>query len=222
MINNIANSLIDVIVANKRQEKPFILAVNGMDGSGKTVLCNHLEKQFSQQGYDVCRLSVDNFHNPKSVRYQRENQAEAYYFDSINFECFKKKALIPISGASDFPAKVQIKSHDLETDQEDIVFQDICKNTVILAEGVFLFKADLLPFYDLKIFLDVGFDTIIERVKVRDLKILGTEDAIVKKYLEKYIPGQQLYFDEVKPLETAEIVIDNNDYTSPLIIKKSR
>lgn len=220
MTDDIRNHLIDIIVANSKHGQPFVLAINGIDGSGKTFLCDQLEDQLNQKSYDVCRLSVDNFHNPKSIRYQHENQAEAYFLDSINFELFKQKALIPIYESSGFPKKIQVKGHNLETDQEEIVFQEISKNTVILAEGVFLFKADLLPYYDLKIFLDVAFDTIIERVKVRDLKTLKTEDAIVKRYLEKYIPGQQLYFDEAGPLEIADIVIDNNDYSSPSIIKK--
>ena len=220
MIDNIRNHLIDIIVANSKQGKPFVLAVNGIDGSGKTFLCDQLEAELNQKSYDVCRLSVDNFHNPKSIRYQRENQAEAYFFDSINFELFKQKALIPISEPTGFPKKIQVKSHNLETDQEEIALQEISKDTIILAEGVFLFKADLLPYYDMKIFLDVAFETIIERVKRRDLKTLKTEDAIVKRYLEKYIPGQQFYFDEAGPLEIADIVIDNNDYSSPSITKK--
>ena len=72
----------------------------------------------------------------------------------------------------------------------------------------------------MRIFLDVPFETTIERVKqrVKDQEYLGSGN-IVKKYKTRYIPGQKIYFKKAEPKKKADIIIDNTDYTNPLIVK---
>ena len=89
----------------------------------------------------------------------------------------------------------------------------------MLIEGVFLFKQEIMPYLDYKIYLDVSFETILERVKLRDKLVLGSEEEIIKKYQEKYIPGQKLYFKECNPKIHSDIVINNNYYSNPKIIE---
>jgi hypothetical protein len=45
--------------------------------------------------------------------------------------------------------------------------------------------------------------------------LFGGQDEIIKRYREKYIPGQKLYLESVHPQSLADMVIDNNDFTQP-------
>ena len=220
-MDELYGSLIKQILGRKKEDQPLIIGVNGIDGSGKTFLSNILSKKLEYYGFSICILSVDNFHYPKKYRYKNSpSNAISYYKNSINFNALIKGSLLPISSARKYPIKCQIKSLNLEFDQEDIQFQTIYENTIVLVEGVFLFQPEILPFLEFKIFVDAHFDTILERVIIRDKKTLGSEENIRKKYLQKYIPGQKLYLKEVAPQKLADVVIDNNDYKNPILISK--
>jgi uridine kinase len=214
-------SLVDVIVARQSPGRAVIVGINGVDGSGKTMLATQLTLRLERAGYSVCRVSVDAFHHPKAYRYRRGQQSpEAYYRDAINYEAFADKALRPVFDARTFPVECQTTLLDLTQDREDARFQTVDENTVVLAEGVFIFRPEIRPLLHLAIFLDARFETILERVKTRDLETLGSEERILERYTRKYIPGQQLYLDEVQPATLADIVVDNNDFDNPTMLAR--
>lgn len=43
-------------------------------------------------------------------------------------------------------------------------------------------------------------------------------DAILDKYVRKYIPVQRKYIEEWKPQENVDILICNEDYRRPVIV----
>ena len=46
------------------------VAIDGVDGAGKTTLANELAPRLELEGRPVIRASVDGFHNPRIVRYR--------------------------------------------------------------------------------------------------------------------------------------------------------
>jgi len=51
----------------------------------------------------------------------------------------------------------------------------------------------------------------------RDIHLFEDKKEILKSYPKKYIPGQQIYLESVKPKTKADIIINNNDFTRPII-----
>lgn len=68
-----------------------------------------------------------------------------------------------------------------------------------------------------KIFLDISFDEVLKRAAKRDLSLLGKD--VIEKYNNKYIPIPKLYIEKYNPKILSDIIIDNNDYWNPKIIK---
>ena len=68
------------------------------------------------------------------------------------------------------------------------------QNTIIIFEGVFLFRKELSPYIDYKIFLDISFEESKNRAKTRDVPVYGEE--ILTMYEEKYLPSQRRYLEE--------------------------
>jgi uridine kinase len=58
------------IIAGQR-DHPVRVAIDGVDGSGKTTLADELVDLIHSAGREVIRASVDGFHNPRDVRYAR-------------------------------------------------------------------------------------------------------------------------------------------------------
>ncbi|MFA5855446.1 MAG: hypothetical protein WC846_04175 [Candidatus Gracilibacteria bacterium] len=92
------------------------------------------------------------------------------------------------------------------------------KDSILIINGIFLMRPELVGHFDLKILLLVSEKTVLSRAVNRD-SFLGSKEEILKKYALRYTPGEKLYFEDAKPLEKADIVIDNNDFENPEIVK---
>lgn len=215
---SIYTTISEFIALRKSDDKPLVVGINGVDGSGKTRFTKNLLSFLDQA---VC-IHIDNFHNPKHHRYSRGEQSpEGYYHDSINYDHFADEALRPIKRTQTYPVRVKSKLLDLVTDQEDHQFIDVFSNSIVLVEGVFLFRPEIAQFLDVKIFIECSFEITLERMKQRDVEDQSDHQAL-KEYAhrtqQKYTPGQKLYFRDVSPQSMADVVIDNNDFNTPKII----
>ena len=74
----------------KKESRPIIAGINGIDGSGKSTFCLNLSDNLKVIGIHTQIISVDDFHNPKSIRYKNtQNLAESYFYDSFNFKTYQ-------------------------------------------------------------------------------------------------------------------------------------
>lgn len=85
---------------------------------------------------------------------------------------------------------------DLETDKFiNHKRYTIDEDTMVLFEGVLLYREPLNQYFDLRIFIDISFDEVLKRAAKRDLGIFG--EAVIQKYKNKYIPIQKLYMEKL-------------------------
>ena len=195
----------------------FKIAIDGVDGSGKTVFTRRLYDALTDFKCKVCVVSIDGFHHPKEIRYQRgELSPEGYYYDSFDNDFIVSKVFEPLMQGGDrkiIPRKFDYKTNGSVMPNEMALTDEY----YFIFEGVFLHRPELLPYWDFTIFLDCSFSTILERVKKRDLPFLKSEQVILQKYEQRYIPGQRLYLSECDPKSKAHLVIDNNNFDHPMI-----
>ena len=90
---------------------------------------------------------------------------------------------------------------------------------VVLFDGVFLHRDELFEAWDLSFFLDVTFATVRKRAKERHGGDFESEEEIMERYTRRYIPGRKLYLARCKPRESADFMIDNNDWEKPRLTK---
>jgi RimJ/RimL family protein N-acetyltransferase len=86
----------------------------------------------------------------------------------------------------------------------------------VLFEGVLLYREPLNQYFDLRIFIDISFEEVLNRACKRDSSLF---QDVTQRYNNKYIPIQKLYMKQYNPKEQSDIVIDNNDYWNPIFIK---
>jgi phosphoglycolate phosphatase len=202
-------------IFGKKKEGRFIVGINGVDTSGKTTFTKELKKYLEIEGHHVESLSIDDFHNESKIRYRNSDPVEGYIndaFDLVNLEHFldeiKNKKI----------ENKRVKHLDLETDKfsktKDYFFRN---DTIVLLEGVLLYRPPIEKYVDLKIFLDISFEEVLKRAKKRDIPKYGIE--FLEKYKKKYIPIQKKYLKENNVKEKCDIIIDNNDYNNPKIME---
>ena len=86
---------------------------------------------------------------------------------------------------------------------------NVDQKTIVIIEGVFLFREELAPYLDYKVFLDMPFEESKRRATIRD------PEADVKKYDEKYLPAQKQYLEKYHPIKIADIIINNTNWEHP-------
>jgi len=205
------------IEKRKQKERAFILGVNGIDTSGKTKFAEALGKFLLSKKHKVQVINLDDFHNPKKIRYSGENQAENYYNKSFDIQTIVDKLLIPIHQKGKF--NVLLNTLNLQTDKyENQKSYNFDNDTIVIFEGVFLFRKELSPFIDYKIFVEIPFEESKNRARVRDVPLYGEE--VLKKYDEKYLPAQKRYVQEFPPFKIADIIIENSNWEYPKIKKE--
>lgn len=213
-----------IAILSIKKSHPIRVGIDGVDASGKTTIADALAKYLTSQNstqnpkQNIIRASIDGFHNPKSIRYQKgRNSPEGYYRDSFNNQAIIENLLAPLGDNGNLHYKKAI--FDFKTDSiVDSPTQIANQNSILIMDGVFLFRPELALYWDFKIFIDADFAITIERAKKRDAYYLGSEQEILDKYAHRYIPGQKLYFDEANPKDHSDIVINNNDFENPIIV----
>lgn len=187
------------------------VAINGVDGSGKTRLADELVPLLEAKGANIIRASIDGFHNPRAVRYAKgKNSPEGFYKDSFNFELFQNLLLKPLSHGGSLLFKHTAFNH--VTNQEiEMPFAQAKPPAILLVDGIFLFHNILRGYFDVKIFLDVPFELSCARMEKRDGSP-ADPDAPENK---RYVDGQKLYFAQCNPQKQADILINYSDLERP-------
>jgi uridine kinase len=200
------------------QPYPLRVAIDGPDAAGKTTLAQELSALLQARGRPVIRASIDGFHNPTLIRYRRGvTSPEGYYYDSFNYQALTESLLAPLgpTGSRQYRSKV----FDYRTNSEvQIPIQVADVNAVLLFDGVFLLRAELIEYWDFTVFVEADFETTLARAEQRDTVSFSSVEEVRRRYEQRYIPGQKLYFDKCHPKELAKVVVDNNDLQNPVML----
>jgi uridine kinase len=209
--------LSDLILQFKRHS-PLRVAIDGIDASGKTVLADELATVVKERGSYVIRASLDGFHRPRNERYRQGNESpEGYYEDSFNYESLLNELLIPLGLDGDRWYRNVV--FDVRSDQEVLEPpKKAPEGAVLLLDGVFLMRPELVSFWDYRIFVDVDFDVGLARAIVRDQALIGSPDVVRERYRKRYYPAQRQYLNEVMPKTVSDVIVINNDLHDPELI----
>jgi uridine kinase len=200
------------------------VAVDGVDGAGKTVFADELGDALDRRGITVLRASVDGFHHPPHVRYRRGRRSpEGFFLDSYDYPALERLLLRPLDpGAGPDPgvdrrivraiydvAAERPLPHEVETAPAP---------GVLLIDGIFLHRPELRPYWDYSIFLEVAFDVSVARLAGRD----GSDPDPWSPRNHRYVQGQRLYLRTCRPHQHATVVIDNTILAAASVMESCR
>ncbi|ABK86020.1 uridine kinase [Bacillus thuringiensis str. Al Hakam] len=216
-IKEIANHILTLNVTH-----PTRVGVSGITASGKTTFANELAEEIKKRGLPVTRASIDDFHNPKVIRYtQGKESARGYYEDAHDYTAFKERLLKPLGPNGNL--QYETISHNLKTDipvhNEPLMAQP---NMVLIVDGTFLLKKDVEHLFDYKIFVDTDFEIARKRGAKRETEAFGSYEEAEKMFLSRYHAACKMYIDEHNPKECADVVFQNTDLANPEVIFQER
>jgi uridine kinase len=195
---------------------PVRVAVDGIDGAGKTVFADDLAEALKQLGREVVRVSVDGFRAARDRRYARGVlSAEGFWLDSYDYEAFEQQVLAPF--APDGSRRFRRTAHEGAADASpDEPWEQAGDECVLVVDGNFLHRDELAKAWDFSLFLAIKLKTAVSRLASRDGTSPDPDDARTRRH----IGGQRLYLRSCRPASRATMVIDNDDFDKPVIRRR--
>jgi uridine kinase len=87
-------------------------------------------------------------------------------------------------------------------------------------DGVFAFRPELDPAWDLRIWLRIDADLSVRRGVARDSEMYGGAAGTERLHRERYQVAEATYLAEVDPVARADVVIDNCDFDAPRLVRR--
>ena len=169
--------------------RSFVVGINGIDCSGKTTFAKAMSKYFSYYKIENDHLDIDNFNNP-----------------AIESETYKSF----VSGS--WGKKDLNKYYELIINYSDAiraVSESKKKYSLVILEGIFIYKPQLVDLFDLKIYLDI--DISLGRKRFAKRRSLKRDKRPFNIYDEIWMLSHIKYESEVHPKQISDLVIAYND-----------
>ena len=190
-----------IVAATPAPGRPVLVAVDGVDGSGKSTFAAGLADAYG--GRPVLVVHEDDFLNPRQVRYRLgRDSPEGYFLDTYDLPALIANVLDPVAQGRITPAVFDHRA-DAPVIAETV---EVPPNGVVIVEGMFLHRDELAGRWDLSVFLDVPFVETVRRMAARD----GSQPDPEHPSMRRYVEGQRIYLSRCRPQQRATFVVDNS------------
>jgi uridine kinase len=173
------------IISISNETYPYVIAIDGFGGSGKSNLSRQLLKLLR----DGLIIQTDDF-----IKYPHETNVFEHDWEAIENKVLKRLKEV---------TSVTTKTYDWHT-LKAVTDEQSTIQKYILFDGIGLLEPKYLKYYNLKIWIDCPYELALERGKKRDREDQGVDHD--QLWDEVWGPGSQQYFERAQPHKRADIL----------------
>ena len=176
------------------QKVRLLVAIDGLGGSGKSTLARLLKQQLKAIGWTVAVVKHDDFYLPSN---QRESQQIGMIGSDFDWERLRDQVLVPIREGR----HADYQRYDWETDVL-AEWHTISAANVVIVEGVYTIRRELISLYDLKIWVECPRAIRLARGIARD----GEKARAI--WEQDWMPKEDYYVKTHLPREKADLFVN--------------
>lgn len=189
-------------------QSALLVAVSGIDGSGKGYITEKIVTQLLLQRLRVASINIDGWLHLPEKRFSTEHSAEHFYKHGIRFEEMFGQLVLPLK---------EMRSHRTLAQLADATNASACREhlyefedvDIVILEGIFLLKKAFRAYYDLSLWVDCTFATALERAVQRGQEGLPREETI-RDFETIYFPAQRIHIARDDPRTYSTLIITND------------
>ena len=187
-----------------------IIAIDGIDGSGKTRFAARLEAACKTRSLPVELLRIDDFRCP--VDWQSAgDEVEVYYSRYYDLSAVDGCLSDFTAGAASHQVPTFDPISEAITGARTLEFAD---DEILILEGVFTLRVPAAQNATL-IYLATSYDEARRRIMIRDMAKNRTAAEVERRIEQRYFPTQRRYHHDYDPRGRAHVVIDNENPAQP-------
>jgi uridine kinase len=172
------------------------VAIDGLDGSGKSRFADALARACAGQGMPATVVRVDDFRRPEVlVGVDETHETDAYYQGYYDFAAVDRRLA------------------------EAAASQERAGAALIIVEGVFVLRSRVAASAPLVV-LEVDREVALARIRTRDAAAGRGNDEIDRRIHRRYLPAQDRYRAAFDPVRRAALVVDNSDWAAPRVVRR--
>jgi len=204
----------DIKKTRSKVQAPFIIGVCGGSASGKTTVCDMIDKRLGTQR--VVIVSLDSYY--RALTHDQIELAHAAEFnfdhpDAFDWELLYEQLDQLRKGKSVNIPVYDFASHSRLKEKHTTIHGSVID--VILFEGILSFHSTAVrDLFDMKIFVDTDSDTRLARRVLRDIRergrslesVLSQYEKFVKPAFDQYIWTTKKHADVVIPRGSSNVV----------------
>ena len=191
----------------------LLVGVSGIDAAGKGYLAERFVTALQERGMGAACIGIDGWLNLPEKRFDTVQPAAHFYEHALRLEEMFSTLLLPLAAQRHVDlvaALAEETAHAYHRHHYRFVALDVA-----VVEGIYLFKRQFRPHFDLALWVECSFETALERALRRGQE--GRDEAATRRaYQGIYFPAQRLHFERDAPRDAADLVLVNDDPPSRL------
>jgi uridine kinase len=213
-MNDVENALSTILEKRARipSSESMLVAVSGIDGSGKGYVTSQIVAGLRHQGVNVVGVNIDGWLNLPHKRFNKEHPAEHFYHHAIRFEDMFERLVLPLKRSRSVHVEMDF-AEETATEYRKHIY-DFRNVDVIVLEGIYLLKKEFLKHYDWTLWVECSFETALERALKRSQEHLPPEET-KRAYRTIYFPAQEVHFRIDAPKTVADFILVNDPRLAP-------
>ena len=192
-----------------------LVAIDGLDGSGKSQFARALAEACEAEGEPTAVLRVDDFRRPLGPLPSGADEAAIYYERYYDFAALDACLAQFFAGAPSAFVPRFDPAREIVDGQQELRWGG---TRLAILEGVFVLRATNVTRAPL-IVLEVSEAEARRRVLARDQGRGRPVEVVEHRMENRYFPAQRRYRTEFDPARRADVVIDNELWDAPRIVR---
>jgi uridine kinase len=175
------------------KQEVVIIAISGHGGSGKSTLAEAVAQRFGTSDEQIIR--IDKFH------------AKDYMFAKDIYKQHEWQKLVTLLTKARSHHQLRYVGRDWQGNEHAI---NITRPRLVIVEGIRVVRPELLPYFDLSIWIDCPLEIASERAINRNRE-QGDSEEEIELWHTKWIPEAKQYYDQIQPQKIADFIYTEYD-----------
>jgi uridine kinase len=186
-----------------------LVAIDGIDGSGKSVLAGRLAAETAAAGIETVTLAVDDFRRPVDwLSGGGRSEADIYYDDYYDLRLLDRCVAAFLDGSPSVEIPVfDAAAHRLDGHRT----LNFAGAALGIVEGVFILRLPSVSAAASLIYLRTSFAAARQRIVARDTARGRDPVDVDHRIKARYFPSQERYLREFDPIAHADVLVDHEE-----------
>lgn len=193
-----------------------LIAIDGVDGSGKSMLADRLVGVLAEAGMPAVLLRVDDFRRPIAWGEGARAEADVYYEDYYDLALLDAGARAFLAGDAGIDIPIFDSKIERHQGRRAISFSGA---TLAIVEGVFAQRVAAVRESAAIVYIETSRDEARRRILARDTARGRTVADVSHRIDARYFPAQDRYVREREPLSHADALVVHEQVGAPRVVR---